>query len=357
MANDLRYVNSGDKILASQYNKIVDYVNGPGEYSTGEYTTTNKGVLYQNGDEYINGEGDKPIPLLQGSIRCVYDSATSSYSDCYHLQLGATESQTYDSFTLDNRPIQSIYVCNLENDTYNFKVSSDTWDQVNQGLLNTKIKTTLPEEISSFYDGLKGVFYTLDTLSSDNHGNDDVDIASIHTLLVITNHPEYSLSIEQKDNPLDNAVFNLLETDEQLSSLDFALSSLTQKYSFPIISYTQILSTDYYQQNLIQHHLGGYRYYTPFPKFPWEVNVNTGRIERAYVQIGTHMFDSEISATDISGDNYLMVDIDNLSCELGNSPKHDATIVPFKMFNFQRGLQVEYYNFLPVVPCWERYDV
>ena len=69
MANDLRYVNSGDKILASQYNKIVDYVNGPGEYSTGEYTTTNKGVLYQNGDEYINGEGDKPIPLLQAVER------------------------------------------------------------------------------------------------------------------------------------------------------------------------------------------------------------------------------------------------------------------------------------------------
>ena len=91
MANDLRYVNSGDKILASQYNKIVDYVNGPGEYSTGEYTTTKKGVLYQNGDEYINGEGDKPIPLLQGSIRCVYDSETSSYNDYYHLQLGATE--------------------------------------------------------------------------------------------------------------------------------------------------------------------------------------------------------------------------------------------------------------------------
>lgn len=357
MANDLRYVNSGDKILASQYNKIVDYVNGPGEYSTGEYITTQKGVLYQNGDEYINGEGDKPIPLLQGSIRCVYNSDTSSYNDCYHLQLGATEIQTYESFTLDNRPIQSIYVCNVESDEFGFKVSSDTWDQVNQGLLNTKIKTTLPEEISSFYDGLRGVFYTLDTLSSDNHGNDDVDIASIYTLLVITNHPEYSLSIKQEDNPLDNAVFNLLENDEQLSSLDFELSSLTQKYSFPIISYTQILSTDYYQQNLIQHHLGGYRYYTPFPKFPWEVNVNTGRIERAYVQIGTHMFDSEISSTDISGDNYLMVDIDNLSCELGDSPKHDATIVPFKMFNFQRGLQVEYYNFMPVVPCWEKYEV
>ena len=357
MANDLRYVNSGDKILASQYNKIVDYVNGPGEYSTGEYTTTNKGVLYQNGDEYINGEGDKPIPLLQGSIRCVYNSDTSSYNDYYHLQLGATEIQTYESFTLDNIPIQSIYVCNVENDQFNFKVSSDTWDDVNQGLLNTKIKTTLPEDISSFYDGLKGVFYTLDTLSSDNHGNDDTNIATIYKFLVITNHPEYSLSIKQEDNPLDNAVFNLLENDEQLSSLDFGLSSLKQKYSFPIISYTQILSTDYYQQNLIQHHLGGYRYYTPFPKFPWEVNINTGHIERAYVQIGTHMFDSEISATDISGDNYLMVDIENLSCELGDSPRHDATIVPFKMFNFQRGLQVEYYNFMPVVPCWEKYDV
>ena len=93
-------------------------------------------------------------------------------------------------------------------------MSSDTWNDVNQGLLNTKIKTTLPKEISSFYDGLKGVFYTLDTLSSDNHGNDDVNIASIYTLLVITNHPEYSLSIKQEDNPLDNAVFNLLDKDE-----------------------------------------------------------------------------------------------------------------------------------------------
>lgn len=358
MANELRYVNSGDKILASQYNKIVDYVNGPGEYSTGEYTTTKKGVLYQNGDEYINGEGDKPIPLLQGSIRCVYDSDTSSYNDYYHLQLGATESQTYESFTLDNRPIQSIYVCNVESDEFNFKVSSDTWDQINQGSLNTKIKTTLPEEISSFYDGLRGVFYTLDLISSDNHGNDDTNIATIYKFLVITNHPDYNLSDSQTNTtPLDDNVYTLVKNDEQLSGYDFDISSLKYKHSFPIFSYTQILSTDYYQQNLIQHHLGGYRYYTPLPKFPWEVNVNSGHIERAYVQIGTYIFDSEISATDISGDNYLMVDVENLSCELGGSPKHDATIVPFKMFNFQRGLQVEYYNFMPVVPCWERYDV
>ena len=357
MANDLRYVNSGDKILATQYNKIVDYVNGPGEYSTGEYTTTNKGVLYQNGDRYITGEGATPIPLLQGSVRSVYDE-TSSYTDYYHLQLGATESQTYESFTLDNRPIQSIYVCNVESDQFNFKVSSDTWDDINQGLLNTKIKTTPPEEISSFYDGLRGVFYTIDLISSDNHNTDDTNIATIYKFLVLTNHPYYNLSDSQTNTtPLDDNVFTLVKNDEQLSDYNFDITSLKCKHSFPIFSYTEILSTDYYQQNLIQQHLGGYRYYTPLPKFPWEVNINSGHIERAYVQIGTYIFDSEISSTEISGDNFLMVDVENLSCVLEASPRQDSTTVPFKMFNFQRGLQVEYYNFMPVVPCWERYDV
>lgn len=357
MANDLRYVNSGDKILASQYNKIVDYVNGPGQYTTSQYTTTNKGVLYQNVDGYINGEGALPIPLLQGSVRSVYDDETSSYNDYYHLQLGATELNTYESFTLDNSKIGSIYVCNTESDSLNFRVLSDTWDDINQGLLNTKIKTVQEEGVSCF-NGLRGVFYTLDTISSDIHGNDDTNIATLYKFLVITNHPEYNLSNSQTNtSPLDTTVYTMLTNDDQLSNYEFELSSLKNKHSFPIISYTQVLSTDYYQENLIQQHLGGYHYYTPFPNIPWEVNINSGHISRAYVQIGTYVFDSEISATEISGDNYLIVDIDNLSCELASSPSYDATKVPFKMFDWRKGVKVDYYNFMPVVPCWEKYEV
>lgn len=357
MGNNLTYVNSGDKILASQYNKIVDYVNGPGQYTTSQYTTTNKGVLYQNGDSYINGEGAFPIPLLQGSVRSVYDDETSSYNDYYHLQLGATEIQTYKSFTLDNSYVNSIYVCNTESDSLNFKVSSDTWDDINQGLLNTKIKTVQSDDVSC-YNGLRGVFYTLDTISSDIHGNDDTNIATIYKFLVITDHPEYDSSdYETNTTPLDTAVYTLLTNDDQLSGYDFEISSLKNKHSFPIISYTSVLSTDYYQENLIQLHLGGFHYYSPLPNLPWEVNVNSGHISRAYVQIGTYIFDSEISATEISGDNYLMVDIENLSCELANYPKHDTYKVPFKMFDWRKGVKVDYYNFMPVVPCWEKYDL
>jgi hypothetical protein len=53
----------------------------------------------------------------------------------------------------------------------------------------------------------------------------------------------------------------------------------------------------------------------------------------------------------------LIVDIENLSCELANSPTYDTTKVPFRMFDWRKGVKVDYYNFMPVVPCWEKYDL
>jgi hypothetical protein len=90
---------------------------------------------------------------------------------------------------------------------------------------------------------------------------------------------------------------------------------------------------------------------------PWAVDPYTGKIERAYVQVGTHQFDSGIHSTDISVDNYLRITIDQLTCELCATPYESSNTVSFKMFNLISCDSVEYYNYQPIVPCWERYSI
>ena len=317
----LVYTKPGDKVKSSQWNIVVDAVNGPGEYSDGLYTTTTKGTLYQTGTN-VKSLRQMPKDLLRAQYR-VWEAENHQLSNTAFLQLGPDRLKTLNEFTVDGTPISfmaRILSCAPE---YNSLIDDEhlsAWSTAAMGCINTYVapgQNVCGKIIDVAANTSSDVGPTANGETSAN-----VDTSHVYALIIGDSHWELS-----GDEQLLVDAINGLSGIDQLS-IGQEIVSATNIYDFDIysmqsnpsnLSSPEEISTWMSQTNgvsYIQCHLGGFDIVSNKGN-PRPFDIENGMLVRPYYMIGDKLEVAEYDSYELT--NILTGDMKVLGLKISES--------------------------------------
>ena len=335
----LVYTKPGDKVKSSQWNIVVDAVNGPGEYSDGLYTTTTKGTLYQTGTN-VKSLRQMPKDLLRAQYR-VWEAENHQLSNTAFLQLGPNLDATKNEFTVDGTPVAfmaRILSCAPE---YNSLIDDEhlsAWSTAAMGCINTYI--------TPGYNVCGKIIDVAANTSSDvgpSEGGEtsaNVDTSHVYGLIIGDSYWELS-----GDEQLLVDAINNLSGIEQLS-IGQEIVSADTVYDFDIYapqSYPSNLSTASQVSawlsatngvSYIQCHIGGFDVVSN--KNPRPFDIENGMLVRPYYMIGDKLEVAEQESYELA--NVLTGDTKVLALKISESWS------PSEGGAYQYGIELTGYN-------------
>lgn len=300
----LVYTKPGDKVKSSQWNIVVDAVNGPGEYSDGLYTTTTKGTLYQTGTN-VKSLRQMPKDLLRAQYR-VWEAENHSLSNTAFLQLGPDRLKTLNEFTVDGTPISfmaRILSCAPE---YNSLIDDEhlsAWSTAAMGCINTYVapgQNVCGKIIDVAANTSSDVGPAANGETSAN-----VDTSHVYALIIGDSHWELS-----GDEQLLVDAINGLSGIDQLS-IGQEIVSAANIYDFDIysmqsnpsnLSSPDEISAWMSQTNgvsYIQCHIGGFDIVSNKGS-PRPFDIENGMIVRPYYMIGDKLEVAEYDSYELT---------------------------------------------------------
>lgn len=305
MVGELTYVRQNDSLKAADWNKVVNYCNGPGEYSNAsQFTTTNKGTLYQSNTTIL----PKPA-ILRDLLRAQFQTWSLSDQLCstIFLQLGPSYGKTLQEFKIAGQAIDFIAVCplcsNIDKSYIVDDVTTSCWNAISgQGVINTFI----PYEYS-----VVGQIVNVDMLStySPEPGSEQSADISSH-------NGRYGLIINDwytnNDPEILSTMLSSLSSSIQTQLSDYgSVANIKMEYEFDIFSRTQYTFENDTQQSAwisaggenpyVQCHIGGIDSY-PIKNNPEPFDIEDNSIVRQYLMVGNKIFKSiEAISGDVEG--------------------------------------------------------
>ena len=317
----LVYTKPGDKVKSSQWNIVVDAVNGPGEYSDGLYTTTTKGTLYQTGTN-VKSLRQMPKDLLRAQYR-VWEAENHQLSNTAFLQLGPDRLKTLNEFTVDGTPISfmaRILSCAPE---YNSLIDDEhlsAWSTAAMGCINTYVAPG-QNVCGKIIDVAAN---TSSDVGPTANGETSANVGTSHVYALIIGDSHWELS---GDEQLLVDAINGLSGIEQLS-IGQEIVSATNIYDFDIysmqsnpsnLSSPDEISTWMSSTNgvsYIQCHIGGFDIVSNKGN-PRPFDIENGMIVRPYYMIGDKLEAAEYDSYELT--NILTGDMKVLGLKISES--------------------------------------
>ena len=317
----LVYTKPGDKVKSSQWNIVVDAVNGPGEYSDGLYTTTTKGTLYQTGTN-VKSLRQMPKDLLRAQYR-VWEDENHQLSNTAFIQLGPDRLKTLNEFTVDGTPISfmaRILSCAPEYNSLIDDQHLSAWSTAAMGCINTYVapgQNVCGKIIDVAANTSSDVGPTANGETSAN-----INTAHVYALIIGDSHWELS-----GDEQLLVDAINGLSGIDQLS-IGQEIVSATNIYDFDIysmqsnpsnLSSPDEISAWMSQTNgvsYIQCHLGGFDIVSNKGN-PRPFDIENGMLVRPYYMIGDKLEVAEYDSYELT--NILTGDMKVLGLKISES--------------------------------------
>lgn len=336
----LVYTKPGDLIKSSQWNMVVDAVNGPGEYSDGQYETTTKGTIYQTGTK-IKSLRQPPKDLLRAQYR-VWEAENHQLSNTAFLQLGPDHTKTLNEFTVDGTPITfmaRILSCAPE---YNSLIDDEhlsAWSTAAMGCINTYV--------APGYSVCGKIVDVAANTSSDvgpapgGETSANVDTGHVYALIIGDSHWELS-----GDEQLLVDALNNLSGIDQLS-IGQEIVSAENVYDFDIYdiqSYPSNLSTAGQVSawlsstngvSYVQCHIGGFDIVSNKGN-PRPFDIENGMVVRPYYMIGDKLEAAEQESYELT--SVLTGDMKVLALKISES------WTPSEGGFYQYGIELTGYN-------------
>lgn len=286
----LVYTKPGDKVKSSQWNIVVDAVNGPGEYSDGLYTTTTKGTLYQTGTD-VKSLRQMPKDLLRAQYR-VWEDENHQLSNTAFVQLGPDRLKTLNEFTVDGAPISfmaRILSCAPEHNSLIDDEHLSAWSTAAMGCINTYVAPG-QNVCGKIVDVAAN---TSSDVGPTANGETSANVSTSHVYGLIIGDSHWELSGDEQ--LLVDAINNLSGIDQL--SIGQEIVSAANIYDFDIYSMqsnpSDLSSPDEIyawmsQTNgvsYIQCHIGGFDIVSDKGS-PRPFDIENGMIVRPYCMIG-----------------------------------------------------------------------
>lgn len=320
----LVYTKPGDLIKSSQWNMVVDAVNGPGEYSDGQYETTTKGTIYQTGIK-IKSLRQPPKDLLRAQYR-VWEAENHQLSNTAFLQLGPDHTKTLNEFTVDGVPVRFMARILSSAPEYNSLIDDEhlsAWSTAAMGCINTYV--------APGYSVCGKIVDVAANTSSDvgpapeGETSANVDTGHVYALIIGDSHWELS-----GDEQLLVDALNNLSGIEQLS-IGQEIVSAENIYDFDIYdmqSYPSNLSTAGQVSawlaatngvSYVQCHLGGLDVFQKTSN-PEPFDIEKGSIVRQYMMVGNKLMavgnESSGGSTDLT--SFFEEDLGVIACKVSD---------------------------------------
>lgn len=286
----LVYTKPGDKVKSSQWNIVVDAVNGPGEYSDGLYTTTTKGTLYQTGTN-VKSLRQMPKDLLRAQYR-VWEDENHQLSNTAFVQLGPDRLKTLNEFTVDGTPITfmaRILSCAPEHNSLIDDEHLSAWSTAAMGCINTYVAPG-QNVCGKIVDVAAN---TSSDVGPTANGETSANVSTSHVYALIIGDSHWELSGDEQ--LLVDAINNLSGIDQL--SIGQEIVSAANIYDFDIysmqsnpsdLSSPDEISAWMSQTNgvsYIQCHIGGFDIVSDKGS-PRPFDIENGMIVRPYCMIG-----------------------------------------------------------------------
>lgn len=300
----LVYTKPGDKVKSSQWNIVVDAVNGPGEHSDGLYTTTTKGTLYQTGTS-VKSLRQMPKDLLRAQYR-VWEDENHQLSNTAFVQLGPDRLKTLNEFTVDGTPITfmaRILSCAPE---YNSLIDDEhlsAWSTAAMGCINTYVapgQNVCGKIVDVAANTSSDVGPTVNEETSAN-----VDTSHVYALIIGDSHWELSGDEQLLVDALNNlSGIDQLSIGQEIASAaniyDFDIYSMQSNpsdLSSPDEIYAWMSQTN--GVSYIQCHIGGFDIVSDKGS-PRPFDIENGMIVRPYYMIGDKLEAAEYDSYELT---------------------------------------------------------